>query len=271
MDVLYLAPSWLICLGVAVMMLAAMEVGYRLSRHRAGVTERAHGTFGGLTAAVLALLGLLLAFSFSLSSSRYEQRQEVLTREVSAIGTCYLRADLLDEPAAPRVKQLIRTYVQGRILAHNAGFDREKTTLATAETDRAQNAIWKIIVAEQRRDPPLPTARMMLMTDAVNEMFDARTKRNQTYRVHVSEAVVFLLMLNGVAAAFLVGCTFGMAGTRNAMAWLAFVLLTSMMVYAILDMDRPRRGIIRVGQQPMLELRDDLNGDATGSGGAGVD
>src|SRR5882724_12889817 len=139
MNNLYDAPAALVAGVFLILLLAAVELGHAFGRRvDPGVWERSSGAYSTLAGAVLGLLGLLLAFSFGMADARYSARKALVLKEANAIGTAYLRTSFLDASAEPRMKALMRRYVDMRVEYHAAGSDRQKEEQAFARAAALQ-------------------------------------------------------------------------------------------------------------------------------------
>ncbi|MFO0807444.1 MAG: hypothetical protein U0746_02345 [Gemmataceae bacterium] len=264
MPSLYQISAVAIAVAYFVAMTIAQAAGIHfgaLSARRS--SDRAAGGFSAVSAAVLALLGLLLAFTFSMAATRYEVRRIRLIQETNAAGTVYLRADLVAEPARSAIKEAVRGFVQSRIDFHGAGANVAASAEARASTAAYQDAIWKAVVEECRREPQ--TVRMTTVIQAANDLFDTAAAHTASYQEHVADTIIWLLFAVAATSALLIGYTDGLTGSRSRLAALAFNCTMMLVVYAILDLDRPRRGLIRIDLAPMTELRDQLS-DRIGNG-----
>ena len=145
---------------------------------------------------MFALLGLLLAFSFSGAASRFEDRRHLITQETNAIGTAYLRIDLLPGDAQPEMRELFRRYLDSRLETYRNPQDRAATKTSLAEDVAIQGEIWTRAVKEVLR-PEAPTQAAMLLLPALNEMIDITTTRLMATRNH--PPLVIYLMLAGIS------------------------------------------------------------------------
>src|SRR5271169_1628111 len=133
-----IASPLLLLIVVYVGSLAISEIGFRIGRPlRARTDEPARGLEGAVQAAALGLLALLLGFSFSLVASRYDARREVIVHEANAIGTAYLRAQLLPEPQRSESREIFHRYVAERIRAYDLG--TEAATNAAIRSEELQD------------------------------------------------------------------------------------------------------------------------------------
>lgn len=231
-------------IGLFVGMLACLEIGYRLGlRARAG-DAAAHEGLGTLEAAFFALLGLLLGFAFAGATSRLDARRQLIVQEANAIGTAYLRLDLLPPARQAELRSLFRDYLEARLLAYTPGGDREAADRRLAEAAGLQSRIWTAVVAAAADDPTQNATRMVL--PAVNDMIDVTTTRSVAARTGLPSPVLALLLVVALLSALAAG--YGMAERRrrsllHAVLYAAAVACT---VYVVLDLDNPRVGFIRL-------------------------
>ena len=240
-------------------MLLCAELGYWLGRREMRADpERVRAGTGIIEAALLGLLGLILAFAFSGASSRMESRRELIIREANAMGTAYLRVDLLPADAQPEMRARFRRYVEQRLrVYHSAGLAEAMTEQAKAE--QIQGEIWRAAQtaaqgqAQQQGHP----ATTLLLLPALNEMFDSANARIWALRIHVPALVVLLLVVVALASAVLVGYTTSGRGGRSWLHRVGFALVISVTVYVVLDLEFPRYGLIRINDmdQMLVEVR----------------
>lgn len=257
-NFLYDLPAALIAIGFFILLLVAVEVGRRLGRRiDPDAWERSSGAYATLTGAVLGLLGLLLAFSFSMADARYGARKALVLKEANAIGTAYLRASFLDASNEPRMRALMRQYVEVRVAYHAIVSDSQKEDQALAQAAALQQQMWDLgASADAYREPKAPA--MSLLTTALNEVIDVSAERKAARDNRVPEAVLWLLFVVAMLSGALGGFAFGAARHRNLLVTIAFAMLVTMVIFTILDLDRPRRGVIQVDQSPMLDLQASL-------------
>jgi hypothetical protein len=245
--------SW-IALALLVSMLVAIEVGLRVGlRRQRSQTEAAKGHITAVQASFFGVLALLLGFTFSLSLSRYDSRSAAVVDEANAIGTAYLRAGLLPEPHQGEVTRLFRSYVDLRVRSSEIALDHEEERAASiAEAGRLQAAIW-----EQARQAAAekPDAIVAGFVQSVNDMIDALGRRDAALDRHVPEVVLQLLYGTFLMAGLILGYASGVAGHRPSFVTYVLVLLIVVLVFIIIDLDRPRRGLIQVSHASLAELQ----------------
>jgi hypothetical protein len=244
-------PLWsLFPLTVAAVLLA-VEGGHRLGayRHRRSEQEK-ESPVGAMVAATLGLLAFMLAFTFGLAATRYDTRRELLLDEANAIGTAYLRAELLVEPERTRTRKLLRQYVDARL---EAAQDQSEEH-AMRKSEELHGLLWAQAVAATDKDQrPVITA---LYIKSLNEVIDLHSKRVMAgFRSRIP--TIIWLALYGVALLGMgaTGYQAGLSGTSRSLAALALVLAFSGVMYLIADLDRPREGLLTVNQQAMVDLQ----------------
>jgi hypothetical protein len=238
-------------------MLGLLEFGRRLgARRRARDPEGAKAGAGAVDGAVFGLMGLLIAFTFSGAAERFDARRLSAVAEANAIGTAWLRLDLLPAAAQPPLRGRFRSYLDARL-----GAFRQLPNIASAKShlDRAaalQVEIWTRAVAACRDADSTSTTTLLL--PALNEMFDATTSHTMGARMHPPALIYVMLALLVLAGALLAG--YGMGAADQARYWfhaLAFVVVLSLAIYVILDFEFPRIGLLRIDaiDQVFVELR----------------
>ena len=260
-ELLYGIDSSWITIILFASMAVALEVSYRVGRRRTAEYDanfRSH--ILGLQASILGILALLLGFTFSLALQRFESRSETGTEEVNAIRSTFTQSTLLPEPMRGEVRELLRQYVNLRVQS------LQNTTVATVEQARllpqtigTHRALWGVTNRVIERDP---NARGTLQFVAsLNRLVESFHRRKAGLDRHVPEAVLWLLYLTFVMAGTAVGYASGVGGHRPAFVGWVMVALISVLVFIILDLDRPTRGLIRVSHQGMLLLQTAINAE----------
>jgi len=201
---------------------------------------------------VLGLLALLIGFTFSLAIDRFETRRALVLEEANAIGTAYLRAQLLDEPHRARISQLLLEYTDNRL--EIAGLAPPQARRLAARNDQLANRLWIETVAAW------PTIRGMDFSssfiDSMNTVIDLNESRKTARLAKVPYEVYLVLFIYIIAAAGLVGYTRDSGRERWAATFLFLLLTLSLML--IIDIDRPATGGINESQRPMEDLQASL-------------
>jgi hypothetical protein len=234
--------------------LGVVEVGFRIgTRHRSRLDEGANTHVGALQGALLGLLALLLGFTFAMGVSRFDNRRSILVDEANAIGTTYLRAQFLPDPHGQKARVLLRSYVDARVEFYNAGIDKERIIALNDAALRMNRELWQ--TADDAAALDQRSVITGLFIDSLNDIIDLSEQRLASIENHVPEAVVLLLLGVTAGALGFIGYARGLNGHRRLGSILMFTLLIAMVLGVILDIDRPRRGFIQVGQDSMLRLQ----------------
>jgi hypothetical protein len=251
---------WLLASALLVVMLILLELGRKIGIHRHQVDpEGASKGLGAIEGAVFGLMGLLIAFTFSGAATRFDGRRQLIGEEANAIGTAYLRLDLLPPSAQPALRGDFRNYLDTRL----AIFRSIRTDIDVAKRDLArsielQDKIWKESVAACREvnSPAVPT----LVLSSLNQMIDITTTRFVAQMTHPPAVVFYGLGLLVLATSVLAG--YGMAGskTRSWMHMLVYAVIMAATLYVILDLEYPRFGLIRIdaADQVLIDLRNNM-------------
>jgi len=254
-----MALTWiaaLLTIALFISMCAIFEVGrrigtQRLARDPDGLTKGA----GAAEGAVFALLGLLMAFTFSGAASRFEARTFLIDTEANAIGTAYLRLDLLAADAQPSLRDLFRRYADNRA-TFSQGADLGERRKKLADGLSMQSEIWKQAVAACPLPGSSPQAAMLLLP-ALNAMFDITATRVTATVNHPPRVIYVLLVTLSLLGALLVGYGTSNNKDRSLLHQGIFALVTSLAIYVIIDLEYPRLGLIRVdvADQAILDVR----------------
>lgn len=241
-------------------MLLFLEVGRRIGARRLAQDPKgAEAGVGTVEGAVFALLGLLIAFTFSGAASRFDTRRQLVIEETNNIGTAYLRLDLLPADAQPGLREKFRQYLDARLEVYRKIPDIAAVNEEMAKASRLQLEIWRQSVAASRA-PGASAAAPMLLLPALNAMIDITTTRMMAGQFHPPPVIFALLFGLALVSALLVG--YGMAGSkaRNWLHMLGLALVMAVSVYVILDIEYPRLGFIRVDafDQALLDLKNSM-------------
>jgi len=206
-----------------------------------------------LLSAALVLLALLLGFSFSMAMDRYEARRELVIQEANALGTAWLRIQLLDEPERAEMSKLLRRYTADRLSWSMSSKDlplSEKTT-------ELQSRLWVGVGSALRgQSPPLLSRGVM---DSLNECFDLASARSAARTAHIPDTILTLLFVYAILSMVMLG---SVLGSESRPDWLQTGLLLVLMTLAhliVLDLDRSRTGTIQVSQAPLIAALKSMN------------
>ncbi len=246
-------------LPFALLVLVGITISFAIGR-RIGVRAAQRDPLGftrgdaAIDGAVYGLCGLLLAFTFSGAATRFDGRRELMGREANAIGTAYLRMDLLPDGVRESVKKKVREYLDARIEMFASAADPPVALAVFARAQRMQSDIWAEAVAATRA-PGGPDAIALL--PPLNAMFDITTTQRVAWETHPPKVVFALLGALALVAALLGGHALGAAKTRHALHTSVYAIVLATTTYIILDLEYPRLGLIRIdsADQVLLDLR----------------
>lgn len=243
------------CLFLGMLMFS--EIGRRVGAAR--LARNPDGLPKGVTAteaAVFSLLGLLIAFTFSGAASKFENRRTLISAEANAIGTAYLRIDLLPADTQSELRGLFRRYVDVRSTVYRNAQNDAITNERLANGLALQKEIWNKTLTACRR-PEAPPQATMLLLPALNAMIDITTTRATATQSHPPTIVFLLLGGLGLIGALLVGYGTSPNKERSWLHMIAFAAVLSLTVYVIVDLEYPRLGLIRIdaADQILVDLR----------------
>jgi hypothetical protein len=204
----------------------------------------------GIQASTLGLLALLLGFSFEMAASRYEARRQLMVDEANAIGTSRLRAVAIPDEVGTDVRRLLQRYVDAR-LALDRARDKAAIEAAIAEAERLQLEVWSRAATLAKQEPQsLPAA---LLLQSLNEMIDLHAKRINAAKNTIPVTVLVALVVVTMIAMGWVGAGFGSTGRTGVVTVLILSSLIALVIAVIVDLDRPRAGVVRLSQASLLE------------------
>ena len=256
LNMLYSSPEWMLLLAFVAMVTIATELGFRLGQIVAPKNPNAKSQIPMVVSSMLGVLGLLLGFSMSMAVSRYETRKLLVVDEANALGTSYLRTQLLPDPEKTEISRILREYVDALIRGGNAGEDLELLNATRADAARLQTEFWNRTVAYGRKDPNPVTSGLLLQS--LNQSIDLAASRWMAFFNHVPESVIFVDALIALLSAMLIGYELGLDGRRQLFTTTVLTVTIALIWIVIIDMDRPHHGLIQIGQQPLIDLQDQL-------------
>jgi len=261
-ELMYDINAGLIAAVLLAIALAAIEIGFRFGRRSpaAAVDDDAKAHINATQASTLGILALLLAFTFSLSLQRFDTRSDAMVDEANAIGTAYLRAQMLPAPLRDETRALLRDYVDVRVDAGHVSIIRgDEWASLMAKAGSLQNALWDGARRAAEANPsPVPSG---MFVQATNDLIDSFGRRDAAINRHVPEVVLFLLLGTFLITCAIVGFSAGVVGRRPPLVSFAMVVLIVVLVFVILDLDRPIRGLIVVSEKNLLDLQTSMKAE----------
>jgi hypothetical protein len=228
--------------GILAMLAMGRWFGHRVIAKHGGIGP---STIGSLETSVFALLGLLIAFTFSGALQRFDLRRAQVVDEANAIGTAWLRIDLLPAEGQLPVRSAMRMYVDSRIGTYQKIDDIAAAREEAARSQVLQSQVWSASTAALAR-PDTRTGTDILLVPALNAMFDLSTVRLNAMQMHPPTIIYVMLIGLALVSALIAG--FQSAGERKP-DWLhriAFGGIIALTVYVILEIEYPRAGFVRI-------------------------
>ena len=250
LDMIESLPIAVIYACIASVMLVFCEVGYRTGdRARTRQDKEAPASLGSMVGGLLAMLAFVLAFSFSMAATQHDLRKTNVLEEANAIGTAYLRADLLDQQHRTALRELLREYVDVRLQAAEGA----PVEVSLAKSVEIHARLWAQVSSAAIQSPNTNTA---LAVQSINAVIDIHEKR-LTAAVHNRiPGVVWLgLLLISALTMTTIGVQVGLTGKRRLIAVIPLALAFSVLVTLVVDLNRPQSGLITIGQQAMLDVQ----------------
>jgi len=236
--------------GVLTASLIGMTLlGMRIGGRTRGEEGRAAGT-AAVEGSVLALFGLLVAFTFAGAAERFQLRKILILQEAQAIGTAWSRLDLLPDPDRAKLRELFRDYLDRRLAAYARPRDLPSFVRELADADEVGREILSTSAAACRPVSGQPFAEVIM--PAVNAMSDIALARNAALRAHPPPVIFALLFGVSLAAAFLVGLAMSPSKRKSWIHIAGFGALVAATLYVIADLELPRLGLVRVEKADAL-------------------
>lgn len=235
-------------LAVALGLFASLALSLRIGRRIGHLNAEAATQFGVIQGASLALLGLLIGFTFSGAIGRFVDRQDIIVQEANAIGTAWLRADLLPELQRDAMKASLRRYAELRLSLFETVPHVESQAIIAQLVDR-QREMWSAATKGLNERP----AAVEVVVESLNELFDLLNTRNAANQRHAPLLVLFVLVACSMVSMATIG--YGIAGAHRSLRApaIALMLLIAGVLWTTIDLDYPRLGMIQLNDQPLRD------------------
>jgi hypothetical protein len=253
-DFLNLLPLWALFVLTWAIGVAQVEFGSYLAKIvlRRNPDKDPEGPLGALVGSLLAMLAFFLAFTFGMAATRFDTRKQLVLEEANAIGTTYLRADLLPPAQGAEVKRLLREYVDLRLSITKQNID---DVLRKSSVIHGQ--LWaqvKLLVPAEM-DGEL---RSLFIT-SLNQTFDLHQSRiTVSFQQRIPGTIWFALYMLSFLSMLAVGYQVGMSGVRRLWGTPIVAGAFALVITMIADLDRPGEGMMRVSQQPIADVRESM-------------
>jgi hypothetical protein len=231
----------------------SVQVGGFLARRTRQLAEDERQDLNLVTSSSLTMLALIIGFSFSMAVTRYDQRKNYEEEEANAIGTEYVRTDLLPAAEAAKVKQLLTQYTDQRLLFYTVRDPQQLDTIS-AETTKLQNEMWSVVQGVGKTQQ---TPIVALAVSGMNDVLNRQGYTQAAWWNRIPTGAWALMFALAICCSMLIG--YG-AHTRVAKLYVIMPVLVSIAFFLIADIDSPRRGVIRVAPQNLNSLAQSLHG-----------
>lgn len=260
MTLLQSTPTFVTALIIFILIITFYWTGYRV---RSNMIKRnpdhAKEDLKTINGTLLGLLGLLLAFTFGMSNSRFNARRDLVIQEANNIGTVILRTDIYPDSMRRLLRTNLKEYVEERIAFYEAGLNIEEMAIDYRKADIIGKKIWAIAATYAKVDDI--TTRTSQLIPALNAMIDVTTTRRAAGESTIPDSIMYFLFILCCCSAFLLGYDH-----KDEIDWIivtGFAIMLSATVFNIIDLDRPRSGLINMDRpnQKIVELREMFVGD----------
>jgi hypothetical protein len=240
-------PLLVLFLSFLLLFIAA-QLGDQLHKRVLPLKAEERGDYGVVLGATLTLLGLLIGFTFSMAVSRYDQRKNYEEAEANAIGTEYVRADLLPAKDASRVRELLRKYTDQRVLFYTTR-DRQGIEKINAHTAELQNDLWSAVRPAAAAQPT--AAVVALAVSGMNDVLNSQGYTQAAWWNRIPAAAWVLMVAIAICCNLLIGYS---AHQKDWRMFLIVPIAVSIAFFLICDIDSPRGGTIHVVPQNLVNL-----------------
>ena len=246
-------PIWGIFLAIVVILLIAVEIGFRLGlwlqkRRPESKDSRMTNTVAG---GMLGLMAFLMAFSIGIVINQHNSRKEMVVTEANAIGTAWLRAGFFDEADAAAARELLREYTQIRLDAADAG-DSTLIESVLVRSEEIHNELWAIM--EKNVKAGNDSDIMALVAESFNDVIDVHTLRWTAVNLRLPRMLGTMLVLATILSFLLIGVASSADGKRDTLAMVLFTVAYVAVLIIIIDLNRPQQGVINVSQTALADL-----------------
>ncbi|MBO9699355.1 MAG: hypothetical protein J7604_04045 [Sporocytophaga sp.] len=253
---LFWIGEWYIALVVLILMFAGFEAGFRMGIKSLAVNdEKRRNVVTNFQVGLISLLGLMIAFTFAMAVARFDDGRTLMAEETDALETAYFRCDLLPDSTRMKLHNVLREYIDIRLLFYQPRLDESKVLNVNRQTRKIQNRLWSYAPEITKGLPDYLAAGVL---ESLNHLINVSNKRYIAMENHVPELIFFLLFLISVLTNVAVGYSCGIAADRHIFFTIIFSFCVCTILLVIMDLDRPRRGLIRVSQESLIELKKDV-------------
>ena len=249
-------PLWLLYLIVAAIVLLSIEAGWRLgNRQHQRHADEGKAPVSAPVGATMGLLAFLLAFTFGMAATRFDARKQAVVQEANAIGTAYLRTSFLPDTLRGEARNLLREYLALR----TGGAPAIMTAEGMARSSALHDRLWAIATSAEALSD---TVSIGMFAQSLNDVIDLDTIRMTANRNRIPDSIWLMLGIVTIFSMASMGYEFGLTGERS---WALMILMTvafTAVITLIADLDRSQSGLLRVSQQPLIDLLNKIGAPA---------
>ncbi|HEU4785351.1 MAG TPA: hypothetical protein VFS83_18575 [Ktedonobacterales bacterium] len=258
-DIFHELNEFVLAALIFLLLIGAGEIGYLLARRlragrKNGAAAETHEHLNEIQTAIFAVLGLLLAFIFAMAVSRFDARKQALVDETDAIGTAYLRVQLLPPGQQAAAAAVFRTYVDARLSSARPYWYQD--VRLKNETNELQQQLWTQGTDAANQDPHAVTTSLYIQS--LNDMFDAQSARDAARLNELPTSAIYLVLAISILSMGTLGYRAGLGGRRSLVGAVLLALVITLVVGIIIELDQPYQGFITISQQSMIELRQSM-------------
>jgi len=232
----------------------SVQIGGFVGRRLRPLRDDEREDFSVVLTATLTLLALIIGFTFSMAVSRYDQRKDYEEEEANAIGTEYVRANLLPAADRARIRTLLVQYLDQRLLFYTTR-DPHELEQINLESTKLQTTMWSIV---QSAGLAQPNAVVALVVSGMNDVLNRQGYTQAAWWNRIPPGAWILMLALAICSSFLIGYGKRRLGTA---LFSVFPVIVSVAFFLVADIDSPRRGLIRVRPQNLMSLADSLRAD----------
>ena len=245
-------PMWAMYFLTFLVALLGFELGYRFGifRQEKGHQNEPDRTLDAMVGATLGLLAFLLAFVMSMASDRYDNRRQLVVEEAQVIRSAYLQAGYLVEPYPQQIRSLLKEYVDIRIATPEI---QDNIGVVLVRSEEIHAKLWNLTEAVVAETPGRDEVSLFIAS--INETINLHNRRVAALRARLPETVVLVLYLVAALTMSMVGFQNSYNGKRNYFSALSVILIFTVVMMLIIDLDRPQEGLLKVSQQALIDLQ----------------
>jgi hypothetical protein len=235
----------IVAVGMVVSWLAGRSIGHRLRLETGG-----KAAVSKFLDASLAVLGLLLAFTFSTALVKHDQRRLMVVADSNAIGDFYTCASLLKEPLRTRLLHVIHDYAALRVDLSKRAYNADAFERALVRFQQMHNQMVELVSEAVADGTPITAP----LTNALNATTSRHAERLAAVRDRLPTSIMLLLLVSAIVSSLLVGREQGVSEEEDLAGTVCFIILVSCVIFVTLDLNQPNRGFITVDQEPIQRL-----------------